>query len=106
MIFMILSVSGKSSRDMNLSTNFLCLLITVKGLVLSFQLNDGEHFGNKAKPKTSQKPLNFIKCIEPTTLPLRKDILIQHIKQSWFKSEAGSQQNSTTWLHSHFHSKN
>ena len=41
------------------------------------------HFENKTKPKPSQKPLNFIKGIEPTALPPGKDVLIQHIKQSW-----------------------
>ena len=38
------------------------------------------HFGNKAKPKPSQKPVNCMKCIEPNTFPLFTDVLIQHIK--------------------------
>ena len=42
------------------------------------------HFGNKAKPKPSQKPFNCIECIGPTTFSLYKDVLIQHIKPSWF----------------------
>ena len=42
------------------------------------------HFESKTKPKPSNKPLECIKSIEPTTFPPCGDVLIQRIKRSWF----------------------
>ena len=45
------------------------------------------HFKSKTKSKSSKKPLECIKSIEPTTSPPRRDVTIQQIKRSWFISK-------------------
>ena len=82
-VFMTLGDLQLTNEIMNITEEFTCHLCGY-----TKQINIHEvikiHFQNKTKPKPSKKPLNCIKCIEPTTFSPSKDVSIQHIKQSWF----------------------